>query len=492
MAYLHGTYGVIGDSKVDDAIQSSTVAVYFGTAPVNLIRDYADAGIINSPVKVANMQDVQSRMGYAADWDTFTLCEAFAEHFNNTVGNVGPIYVINVLNPDVHKKTDSTSRTLTFSNGRAEFESTTVILDTFAIADKAEGVDYTLSYNYGKATVVITAITELTGDVACTYGEIDASTITSADIIGQAGSDGSYTGIAALQLLYQYENAVANILCAPGWSHIPEVYTALVSAAQKINGHWDAFVVADIPLEITSGSATTAIDTIDKAIQWKADNGYTSEFSKVCWPQVKDGSGNIYRLSTVCTATMLRVDLSHDSVPFESPSNKTIMATGQYFGASSANKGFDQQTGNKLNEKGITTAAFWSGQWVLWGPHTAAYTYGGDMDARSIFDVNIRMLEYITNRFQLDHGTKIDGPLSPQDKDSIINFEQAKLDALGSLGALIGTPTVEFLETANPISNLINGDFVWDISATNTPPFKSGTARVSYTDDGFAAFFGGE
>jgi len=49
---------------------------------------------------------------------------------------------------------------------------------------------------------------------------------------------------------------------------------------------------------------------------------------------------------------------------------------------------------------------------------------------------------------------------------------------------------VDFLESANPTNSLVNGDFVWDIAATPTPPFKSGTARVCYTDEGFAAFFG--
>ena len=120
---------------------------------------------------------------------------------------------------------------------------------------------------------------------------------------------------------------------------------------------------------------------------------------------------------------MQRVDLSHDGVPFESPSNKEIMATSQYFGEDSKNRGFDQETANKLNEKGITTACFWGGRWVLWGPHTAAYKYNGSMDARAIFDVNIRMLEHITNSFQKDHGTEIDSPMTPQDKDSVLNFE---------------------------------------------------------------------
>ena len=186
---------------------------------------------------------------------------------------------------------------------------------------------------------------------------------------------------------------------------------------------------------------------------------------------------------------MLRVDLSHDGVPFESPSNKEIMATAQFFGADSKNRGFDQQTGNSLNENGITTAVFWSGQWVLWGPHTATYTYNGSMDARAIFDVNLRMLMYITNSFQLDHGTEIDSPMTPQDKDTILNAEKEKLDTLTGIGALIGSPSVEFLETENSITDMMNGDFVWHFAVTNTPPFKSGTARVTYTDEGFAAFF---
>ena len=168
------------------------------------------------------------------------------------------------------------------------------------------------------------------------------------------------------------------------------------------------------------------------------------------------------------------------------------MATAQYFGADSKSRGFDQQTANSLNEKGITTACFWAGQWVLWGPHTAAYTYNGSMDARAIFDNNIRMLMHITNSFQLDHGTEIDSPMTPQDKDTILNFEKQKLDTLLGIGALIGTPTVEFLESANPTSDMMNGDFVWDISATPTPPFKSGTARVCYTDEGFQSFFESE
>lgn len=487
MAYKHGAYGEITASKVTNAKQTDVVAAYIGTAPINLIRGYADANLINMPIKVANMSDTQSKLGYSENWEDFTLCEAFAEHFDNTVGNVGPIYVVNVLDPAVHKAAEKTNKELNFTNQRAEFESSDIILDTFAIADKAEGVDYSLEYNFAKGTVVVKLLADDdTATLQCSFDTVDTSAVTEADIIGQKSEDGQYTGLYAMSLLYQYHNAVLNMLAAPGWSQIPAVYKAMVSTVQKLNSHWDGFVNADIPLEDEKGNE---INTIAKAIEWKNANGYTSEFSKVYWPMVKDGSGRVFHLSTAGQATMLRVDLSHDGVPFESPSNKEIMATSQYFGEDSKSRGFDQQTANGLNEKGITTACFWAGQWVLWGPHTAAYTYNGSMDARAIFDVNLRMLMHITNSFQLDHGTEIDSPMTPQDKDTILNFERQKLDTLCGIGALIGTPSVEFLETENSVTDMMNGDFVWNFNVTNTPPFKSGTARVCYTDEGFAAFF---
>lgn len=490
MAYLHGAYGEITDSKVTNATQADAVAAYIGVAPINLIRNYAERNLTNMPIKVANISDVHSLLGYSENWKDFTLCEAFAEHFDNTVEKVGPIYVVNVLDPATHKKAEKTNKELSFVNQRAEFESSDIILDTFAIADKVEGVDYSLAYNFAKGAVVVTLLKDAdSAKLQCSFDTVDASAVVAADIIGQSTEDGEYTGLHAMKLLYQNHNAVLNLLGAPGWSHIPEVYRAMVSTIQKLNGHWDGFVNADIPLEDAEGNA---IDTIAKAIAWKEANGYTSERSKVYWPMVKDGSGRVFHLSTVAQATMLRVDLSHNAVPFESPSNKEIMATAQFFGEDSKNKGFDQHTANNLNEKGITTACFWGGQWVLWGSHTAAYAYNGNTDARAIFDVNIRVLMHITNGFQLRHGTAIDSPMTPQDKDTILNEEREVLDTLVGIGALIGTPSVEFVESANPVSDMMNGDFVWDFSATPTPPFKSGKARVSYTDEGFAAFFEAE
>ena len=486
MAYKHGAYGEITKSKAVAAAQADTVLVYVGTAPVHLISGYSTAGIINTPVRLRNMDEAKSTFGYLDDWDNYTLCEAFAEHFNNSVENSGPIYVINVLDPDTHKDTQVSLSNQDLSDGALKINNGhTVILDSVGVTGKTKGTNFDVSYDAEEDVVIITPLTTLSATETVTYYPVKPASVTSTTIIGALNADGTSTGLAAIKQLYTKYNAVPNLIAAPGWSDTPAVYTAMVAASQKINGHWEAFVIADIPADST-------VDTIAKAKAWQTTNGYTSERSKVCWPKKIDGSGKVYHLSTTCAATMLRVDLSHESVPMESPSNKEIMATGQYFGAGVSNPGYDQVEVNDLNEVGITSLCFWDGRWVLWGPHTAAYKYGTSMDPRAIFDVNFRMLEYITNGFQRRHGVEIDEPMTLGLKDSIINAEQEELDRLVGLGAIIGDPTVEFLENANSNDDIMQGDFVFDIQFTNTPPFKSGTARVCYTDDGFAAYFGGE
>ena len=87
--YLYGAFGHIGETVAQSAVQAGTVPVYVGVAPVNLVRGYAEQDVINVPTKISNFVDAQKKQGYAADWSTFTLCEAFAAHFDNTKGNIG-------------------------------------------------------------------------------------------------------------------------------------------------------------------------------------------------------------------------------------------------------------------------------------------------------------------------------------------------------------------------------------------------------------------
>lgn len=223
--YLYGAYGHIGETVAQSAVQAGTTPVYIGTAPVNLVRDFGKAGIINAPIKITSLVDAQKKIGYSSDWGTFTLCEAVYAHFNNTLGNIGPIYVINVLDPSAgkHRKETATTKTLTFTGGRAEFASDKIILDTLTIAKNdsgnyVEGTDYAVDYNFTKGTVIITSLkddAQLAGSLTASFSEVDDSEIADSDIIGGVTSSGEYSGLSAIALLYPEQFAVCNLIAPP-------------------------------------------------------------------------------------------------------------------------------------------------------------------------------------------------------------------------------------------------------------------------------------
>lgn len=481
--YKHGTYAYLGETQAKSAIQSGTIAAYVGTAPVNLVRGYKELGAVNAPVRLTGYSQAQRAVGYSKAWERYTLCEAVAMHLNNPLGNCGPIYVVNVLDPDVHRKAEPVTKALTFVNGRAEFIDHDIILDTFALADKAEGVDYRLSYNYTKNSVVVTLINGEEGSINSTYYVVDTTLVTTEDIIGGVSDADEYSGIAAINLIYMREFKVPTLLGAPGWSHLPPVYKALVSLANGVNRKWLAFVAADIPV------AAAATRTAAKS--WRKTNGYTSLNSKVCWPQGQDSEGNVFHLSTAVIWQLQKTDSGNNGVPGETCSNREVPFIRQYFGEGAVNQGFDQVDGNELNEAGITTAVPFGGKWVLWGGHTAAYEYGVTSDPVEIFDTNVRMLFHCANSYMLEWAPRVDGGMTLQLRDEILNREGDKLRGYKAAGYFIGDPVCVFEASDNPETDMINGDFKWNISGTVTPQFKSGTVGVSYTDEGLKAYFAG-
>ena len=485
-SYQHGAFGLLGDSVAQSAIQAGTVPVYIGLAPVNLIKNYAENEIINLPVKLSNFLNAQKTVGYSKDWANFSLCEAIGAHFDNKLGNIGPIYVVNVLDPDKHRKSEATQFNVSFTNGVAEFASDTVILDTIVLGEKVQDVDFTVSYNFTSGKVILTSIgtTQLDGQVAGSYYEVDTTAVTEDDIIG-AEVDGVFTGIKAVSLLYTRENQVANLLSCLNFGTNKKVYNALASFCNGINGHWQAFFVADIPVK----DGENAVDTFVKARTWRDTNGYDSERSEIFWPLAYDNATErVYHASTLAIVEFLRADQENDSIPFESCSNKEIPVTKQYFGADSKNQGFDQVTASaELNAYGISTLVYWGGSWVLWGGHTAKYKFGKDIDVRAIDSHYIRMLFHCMNGFQRRQASKIDKPFNLQLKDSILNEEQEILDGFIAVGALLPGSEILFLPSENSTSDMINGDFKFDLPVTVTPRAKSLTGTVYYTDAGLAS-----
>lgn len=320
-SYKHGAYATIGASAAQSATSTGTITVYIGTAPINLVKEYKTKNVINFPKKISNLLDAQKSVGYSDDWDKFTLCEAIAAHFDNKLGNIGPVYFINVLDPEKHKKATTTTKTLNFVNGSASFISDTVILDTVAIADKTQGEDFTVDYNFTNGKVIIESKGQetLDGNIQITFYEVDLSQIDENTIIGGVTSGGEYSGIGVLNLMYQELGLVTNLVSALKWNENKKVYQKLCTVIQNLNEQWDAFACADIPLE---AEADTNIDI------FKYSGDVTGDFYTSA--EIATGAtAYADRLLDDAIGTITAVDTSANTVKIGNGNEETLSVKGK-------------------------------------------------------------------------------------------------------------------------------------------------------------------
>ncbi len=115
--YRHGTSAEFVDSITTIPAQSQTNLVYVGTAPVNLVKGWEGQDLVNVPVALKS--STKRKLGYSADWRSFSLCEAINLHFENEIQKIGPIVAINVLDPNKHRKEGTVTKELLFVNNLA-------------------------------------------------------------------------------------------------------------------------------------------------------------------------------------------------------------------------------------------------------------------------------------------------------------------------------------------------------------------------------------
>ena len=470
--YCHGAFGVL--ERTQDYVAPpgvGTIPVYIGRAPVHQLAE--PGGTVGVPLLVHSYNQAASLLGYSDDWDNYELCAAVYAHFKNNVGSVGPIVCINALDPEAGKSAAQQEASVQFVRRRATLAAPGCILSTLALAGKTAGVDYTAAFSADGQTVQLTDLKGTLETVDATYYQVDPAEVTETEVI-----EALETG---LPQVYYRLGEVPTLLCAPGWSAKKAVFQALAAAADKINGHWWAYVNADLDC--------TAAKTIDAAIAAKEAYEQTPGWASLLWPMGRLGTRKFWG-SILNTVTMQRVDFENGNLPYETPSNKRVDIDGLCL-ADGTPINYDQTEANRLNAAGIGTMTFWEGTWRMWGPHTAAFTQDGGMDQRDIFDCNVRMVRQIANTFQRRYGDEVDKPMTRSRKDSILNSFQAWLDLLRQDGALLAG-TVEFWEENNPQSDLVQGDFVFDAVVSNPVPGKSLTVKVRWTAEGLNTLYGGE
>lgn len=394
-----------------------------------------------------------------------------------------------------YKEKTKTTATKTPAKGVITITSAeSIILDSVSIETtdstpvaKTKGTDYSISYSADKKEITIRELTNGAlgaSPLTVTYYTVDASSVTSADVVGSTDGLGLNKGVYAIRDVYQTTGFIPSFLAAPGFSCVPSVHNAMYDNSVKINGHWDAYMFVDLPITDNDSAVT-----LDNVFTFKTTNGYTRENETVFFPLAEGVDDKIYHLSVLAAGNFQELLTEHDGIPFWSASNtECAVIKNLYLGAEYTDRIYDDSIINeKLNKNGIASAAFAGGRWAIWGAHSADYNQE-DASAVNMAETNRMMLYYISNDFQERRTRDVDQPLTPNDIKSIVSEEQARLDALINIGALTYA-SVSLDAESNALSDIISGDWSFSFNVTTTPLAKSLTAVVNWTEDGFVTYF---
>ena len=480
MAYQHGVYVSETATSIVPAVNTTAgLPVVFGTAPLHLASDPAAA---NKPVLCYTYAEAVEQLGYSKDWESYTLCEVIYSQF--ALYGYSPVVFVNVLDPDTHKESVENEE-LTVTSGVATIDAP-VVLSTLKVMSAADGdaltadTDYTAAYDDDEVlniTVLDDGALADASTIYVTYDKLDPAAVTTDDIIGGVDSEtAANLGLETLDDVFTNFGLVPGIVLAPGWSDKPAVCAVMQTKASSINSHFKAVVLADVPTdEVTKYTDVSA---------WKSDNGYTGEDLAVCWPMATM-DGDKYHLSTHLLGALSSVDAANDDIPFESPSNKTANVDGLCLAdGAEISLGLDQA--NYLNGQGVITAINFMGGWKIWGNRTGCYP--DNTDVKDSFLCVRRMFNWHASTFIQTYWAKVDKPINKRLIQTVIDSENIRLNGLVAQGALLGG-RVEFLESENSTTNLLDGIITFHTYLTPPVPARVIENTIEYDPSYFSELF---
>lgn len=460
MAFQHGVrVQEQPTSLVAPILGTAGLQVVFGTAPINLVED--PYSVTNTPVIAYSWAEAVKKLGYSQELNAlghhkYTLCEAMYASFK--LSAVAPVIFVNVLDPRTHKKKND-PQAVPVEDLEALVPLTGILLDTVAVkavsgegdaaveTDLAPDVDYILSFDDDGHLAVSLTPTGAGGAAAALKVEctsIDPDAVDEWDIIG-ASAAGGEKGLEVLRQVYPKFGMTPGLLLAPGWSHIPDVGIALAAKCVEINGYFSCEGFIDID------STPEGCTAYDKVKQAKEAAGCTSIHIMALWPCIEVGSQRFW-YSAIMAAVTAQLDAANDDVPYLSPSNKLIGATGTVL-ADGKEVILDQLQGNAVNSFGVTTAINNNG-WKTWGNRTAAYP--ANSDPKDMWLCCRRFFSWWGNSFILTYAQKVDDPANTRLIQAIVDTENIRGGAYVAQDKCAAA-YIEFNAEENAVTDLING-----------------------------------
>lgn len=459
MAYFHGVrVKEIPTSILATVSTTAGLPVVFGTAPVHLTKE--PAKYVSKPVICYSWDEAVTALGYSADWSKYTLSEVMYSEFK--LYAVKPIVFVNVLDPAKHKKSMETAAEVVEGSAVIDnavlLDSLQVLPDALSDAPAEINKDYTAAYNDDGQLVISILEDGSLKDAASIFIKcdvVDASMVSRDDIIGGASSDGSIKGMELIDSIYTMLSLVPGIIAAPGWSEDPVVAAVMKAKSANISELLRCICLTDVDTR----EAKSYLDVNE----WKNKNNYTGTNQVVCWPCVRNGDA-VFHMSTHILGVIGVMDAANSDVPYHSPSNQSLQATGLCL-ADGTEVALSLPQANLLNSQGIMTGLNFVGGWKSWGNYTGCYP--SNTDVKDCFICVRRMFDWQYQTFILQYWQKVDEALKPTLIKTIVNTENIRLNGLVSRGYLLGA-SVQFLEDENPTTDLLAG--IIRVHTKLTPP----------------------
>ena len=442
----------------------ATVGIPFvvGTAPVQSAAKPAKS---NVPVLVTSWDEAVEKLGFSYDWESYTLCEFMYSHLQ--LFGAQPVIFCNINDPASMKREEAAAD-YTVADHRVAV-SVDAIADTIKVS-VAEGAgetaatralerdtDYSILYDRDDTDTYV-CIVELLEDgsaydaetVSVAYSAADPKTATVADVVD---------GVAQVDACLTAVGLVPDLVAAPGWSHNTVVAAVMATKAAAINGLFKGKAVID------ADSGEDGVTEYSQLSGYKNKNNFVDVDQIICWPMVQLGDYR-FHLSTQLCGLMATVDAGNRGIPYESPSNKNLKMDACVLADGTPVNLTWNQVDLIAGSWGVVTAVnFLDSGWVAKGNYTACYP--GNTDVKDQFIPVSRMFDFIGNTLIRTFWSKLDKPMTPALRDSILQTCNIWLGGLTGGGYLYGA-RAEMLAEENPLTSLLDG--IITLHIYNAPP----------------------
>ena len=475
MAYKHGTYQSETTSDINLPVVLDYGYFIVGTAPIHKVKK--ENRKVNEVVRLGTLKEAVYYFGDTYDQD-FSISQAVKTFFE--LYGVAPLYVVNILNPEKHKKTGTTLTGLSVATGSTIIPNHKIIPESVVVKNNIDSqpiVDATLMWT--EKGLEIFAKPSNGNKIDVEFEEVDLSSVTKSQAIGGYEINTmKRTGLELLDEVFLKFSELPAFVDVPDFSHESDVAAVMATKVKNINGKmFESVALINSPVD----------KSFDQISKWKDEKNILDNDQIILYGMLTL-AGKRYFQSIHYAALSMRIDNENSGVPSQGASNHAYNCDGLLWKNSSGEYEEiildKEQQANLLNKNGVVTAINFKG-WKCWGSETAKNPMVTDPKDKFIY--TRRMFKYIGNELVISYFDKVDKKFSKKLAETVTKSMNIRLNALVARNDLLSASTVLSAED-NSILDVINGDITWVINLGIIPGMKSMTFMKKYDVNALTEF----